>query len=273
MLRQAWNWLNHYTNRPWTIIFATHLLGLPAIYFLLTQFAWWMLPAIWVMWFIFGGIGAEIGLHRLWSHRSFALTGPIRWFVAWCSVMAIQDTPFFWAILHRGVHHPNADKAGDLHSPVHGWWHAYMGWMFKPKQLEAKMSVVRDLVRDPMHRWIGKHYTTVYWTSIAVSLLLLGPVLTCILLIIPSLLALHQESLVNLFCHLQLPLLSYRNHSTGDRSTNNWLLSWLAPWGLFLHNNHHGKPNRYHFDERWFEIDVCRWVVPALVFLDKRASL
>jgi fatty-acid desaturase len=263
-----WNWMNDPTNRKWTVVAASNLLGIIAVYFVVTEFAWWMLGAIWFMWLVFGGIGAEAGLHNLWSHTAFRLIGPVRYFVGWCAVMSAQETPFFWAMIHRGFHHPHSDREKDLHSPKRGWWTAYIGWMFGNLPLEGSLGYVRDLLRDPMLKCINKHYAKIYWISILFGFLILGKY-AFVWFVIPSLLAAHQENMVNLFCHVKIPLLNYRNHDTPDNSYNNWLLALIAPWGVFLHNNHHNSPKRYHFDERWFEIDVRRWLVPALIWIDE----
>ncbi len=250
------------------IIIPMHLLGLVALWMLITQFSWWMIPAIWLGWFVTGCLGAEIGLHRLFSHNAFKLTSkPLRWFIGWASCMAGQWSPIFWTSLHRGYHHPSCDTDRDIHSPVHGNWHAYMGWMFTLKETDVNLGFAKDLVRDPMHVFLHKRYREVFWASIILALLL-TPKVTLIAVVLPVLLAMHQENIVNLLCHIGTPF-GYRNFEINDHSVNIYPLGLLI-WGQGFHNNHHAKPNRYDFGVKPFEIDVCRWVVPFLVWADKK---
>lgn len=253
------------------IVIPMHLLGIAALVILALHFQWWMLPAIWAGWFVTGCLGAEIGLHRLYSHRAFPLRSrPLRWLLGWCACMAGQWSPIFWAAMHRGYHHPSCDTERDIHSPVHGRWHAYMGWMVSLRETDVQLRYARDLISDPLHQFLHRHYLTIFWGSLLALLALLAMVGWALspLVILPVLLAMHQENLVNLLCHLPTPG-SYRNFDIADHSVNIYPLGLLI-WGQGFHNNHHARPKHYNFGYRPYEFDLCRWVVPALVWLDQR---
>src|SRR5436190_17339884 len=101
----------------------------------------WQLWGRWIGWteltlflvlFTLPGLGATIGYHRLLSHRSFE-TGP--WLKATLLVlgsMAIPSKPIDFAARHL-EHHAHADREGDPHSPLDGFLHAHVGWIFAVK--------------------------------------------------------------------------------------------------------------------------------------------
>jgi fatty-acid desaturase len=245
-----------------------HLLGVIALTILITQFSWWMLPAIWLGWFVTGCLGAEIGLHRLYSHKAFPVRSKaVRWVIGWASCMSGQWSPVFWAALHRGYHHQSGDTPRDIHSPVNGNWHAFVGWYFTLKDNDVRLSYARDLIRDPMHVFLHKHYMSIFWVSILVLWLVMGTKLFLIATVIPVLLAMYQENLVNLVCHKNW--FGYRNFDTNDKSVNIYPLG-LIIWGQGFHNNHHAKPSNYDFGVKPSEIDLCRWVVPSIMWVDRR---
>ena len=134
----------------------------------------------------------------------------------------------YWAALHRGVHHRHPDGERDLHTPRKGIWH---------------------------------------WGSMAVLALVLPLAWFCTLVVLPILLSVHQENVINVCCHIRA--LGYRNHDTRDDSVNIWPLGILF-WGQGFHNNHHARADRSDFGERWFEFDSCRVVIPVLRWLDRR---
>lgn len=113
-------------------------------------------------------------------------------------------------------------------------------------------------MREPWLEFLHRNYNRIYWVSILGALILDFRV-GFTLLVLPSVISIHQENLIDLFCHLRS--CGYRNFDTKDNSVNVLLLGLFA-FGQGWHNNHHQHPRRYDFGgERWFEIDVCRWIV------------
>jgi stearoyl-CoA desaturase (delta-9 desaturase) len=83
---------------------------------------------------------------------------------------------------------------------------------------------------------------------------------------LPTVLALHLEGMVNLFCHSNY---GYRNFETKDNSRNVFLLG-LLNWGNGWHNNHHHNQSSYDFgtniSKKWYEFDPCKIFIPILKF-------
>jgi fatty-acid desaturase len=111
------------------------------------------------------GFGIAVGYHRFYSHRSFKTYKWIQALMTWGGVLACQGKPIYWVSVHRTKHHPFADTPRDLHSPVLGWWSAYMGWMFKICPKTAKLTGVNDLIKDKIVVWFHRNYYNVLWCT------------------------------------------------------------------------------------------------------------
>src|ERR1043165_9230946 len=62
------------------------------------------------------GLGITVGYHRLFTHRSFKTTRPLRALLAVLGSMAVEGPVDEWVATHR-QHHRFSDHAGDQHSP------------------------------------------------------------------------------------------------------------------------------------------------------------
>lgn len=213
---------------------------------------------------LLGGVGAAIGLHRWMSHRSIVLHKWAEPIVLWLSIMCIQGQPMWWAAVHRGYHHRFSDKDGDQHSPVHGKFHSYMGWIYSTDHSKTSLRSIIDLTQDRKIVTTHKFYELIIYVTwiiaamISFDLLFWG-------FIIPAIVALHVDLAVNLFCHL--PGTGYRNFETKDNSVNVPILGYLG-WGQGWHNNHHQQASKFDFGEsvsgKWWEYDPCMLFVPLI---------
>lgn len=206
------------------------------------SFGWPQVIMLLVGWLLFAGLGSAVMLHRVISHRACELRRGFKPVLLWIACLCLQGSPLGWAAIHRGSHHRFSDKDGDAHTPRKGWLYCYHTWLYDwTKYYNPKYSL--DLIRDPMHVWLAHNYVKL----ILVSYLVIGLINWQVLLftfIIPAIYSLHQESLVNLLCHL--PGKGYRNFDLDDDSNNR---PWLARlvFGQAYHNNHHAKASSYDF--------------------------
>ena len=255
--RSMLNWPVHIKK----VFLPVHALGLAAL-LLLPQAGWQVLWLTLLGWTLFSGCGIAVGYHRLFSHRGFKVARPVELFLLVCGAFGAQGSSIFWCALHGGSHNPHADTERDIHSPIHGKFNAYMGWMFKLKPDSISMKYAVDLMRDKAHLWVHKNYVPLLWIPIALSALLDWR-LALYFFALPMMMAVHQENLVDLFCHTR-NVLGYRNHETRDNSMNNIVLGLFA-WGQGWHNNHHKRPADWNFgSERWYEFDPCRLIIPLI---------
>ncbi len=118
---------DHSSRLNWVTAGAFALLhaGALAALFLFTWEAFWV--ALGLLW-ITGGWGIGMGYHRLLTHRGYETPRWLECILTICGALALQGGPLFWVATHR-IHHQNADKDGDPHSPRDGWWWAHpVGW-------------------------------------------------------------------------------------------------------------------------------------------------
>jgi stearoyl-CoA desaturase (delta-9 desaturase) len=229
-------------------------------------FAW----AVWSLWghglspldgsiflafYLFTGLGVTIGLHRLFTHRSFQTTTAMKALLAIAGSMAIQGPVITWVSNHRR-HHAFADKDGDPHSPhldegpgvrgvLKGLWHAHLGWLFGTEETVPERWAP-DLLKDPVVSRVSRQFPLWVVVSFAapalVGFALTGEVAGAVSAFVwGSLVRIfflhHVTWSINSICHFY----GKRPFETTDYSTNNWVLS-LISFGESWHNNHHAFP-------------------------------
>ena len=115
-------------------------------------FTWVDLGLLVGMYFL-TAIGITVGYHRLFVHRSFETYIWVKFILAALGSMTVQGSLLNWVAQHRR-HHQHSDAPGDPHSPhqhgpgFFGWWqgfwHAHIGWAFKPDPADLS-HYVKDL--------------------------------------------------------------------------------------------------------------------------------
>lgn len=248
-----------------------HLLacaGLVALLVPVAGFRFYPLLAV-IGYILFSGFGIAIGYHRLLSHRSFKTNRVTEIALSLLGCFAAQGSPLFWKAIHMGSHHPFSDREGDVHSPVNGYWHAFLGWQIFLSPKKVPFLAAKDLLVDRQQVFIHKNYHKIVWLPILVAGLL-SPSFAFSFFIFPGLIAMHVENIVNTICHS--PYFGYRSFETRDRSRNNIILGWLC-FGQGWHNNHHYRPREYDYGgSRWFEFDPCSFFVPLLRRKDRTST-
>lgn len=245
----------------WLVTMSLHLLALIGV--ILLPFRVEDIYLFIVGYFLIGGLGVNIGLHRWASHKSVELNPVAKPIILFFSILSCQGNPMWWAAVHRR-HHRYSDQAKDMHSPVTGGkWHAFFGWIVTHDHRNVEYRYSVDLARDKMIMWFSNNCLNIVWGT-WLLLMVVSPAALVWLLLLPAVVALHSEGLVNLFCHTNS---GYRNFETRDNSKNVPLLGWLN-WGNGWHNNHHSNPNSFDFGKgvsgKWWEIDPCTWLLPLI---------
>ena len=215
--------------------------------------------------------GITLGYHRLLSHKSLRVPKFLEYFFVAGAYLAFEGSPIFWVTTHR-LHHRYSDHPGDPHTPLDGFFHAFISWMWAPKVLISKEQsklVAPDLYRDPLYRLLHCNHSvlngylclllgTLYRLAIY---FIFGPVVLCANLL-ATLLAFSGPLFVNTFCHMKK--FGYETYKCGDGSRNVLFVAILAQ-GEGWHNNHHTFPQSarhgllpQEFDLTWVTISILK---------------
>ena len=206
------------------------------------------------------GLGVTVGFHRLLTHRSFATTTAVRAGLAALGSAAIEGPVIQWVANHR-KHHVFSDREGDPHSPHtgrEGGWrhafrgllHAHLGWLFTHAHNAAKNRYARDLIADPIIRFIDRTFLVWALAGLAIpfglGIAIGGTVTTGLTGLLwggaVRVLVLHHVTYsINSLCHF----FGRRRFDNDDESRN---LLWLTlpSFGEAWHNNHHAFPTSAH---------------------------
>lgn len=225
---------------------------------------------LFLLFYIWHGMGVTIGYHRLLSHRSFTCLKAVEYFWVLGGYLAFEGSPLWWVTMHR-AHHRYDDTPLDPHSPRYGLFNAHVGWMMKrgyaPHINPALQS--KDILSDPLYRFLDQNGD---WSRGHQVALLLGIAFRAVILIcfgwiaaLASLLAgiaiLQVPLLLNVVCHI--PKLGYRSYNVSDDSVNVWWVSLLT-FGEGWHNNHHAGPGSAKTGMKFFELDLSWLTILAM---------
>jgi stearoyl-CoA desaturase (delta-9 desaturase) len=239
--------------------------------FTLPYCKWQTLLLAFVLWPI-SGLGITAGAHRLWAHRSYSASLPVRFFLMLCASIANQGSIYHWCRDHR-VHHKNSETEGDPHNATRGFFFAHMGWLLVKKHPDVVQSGKQldytDLEADPLimfqKRWDP-------W--FALFMCFIFPSILCTLwgdtfwhgYWVPGTLryvwVLHCTWLVNSAAHIY----GDRPYDPSINPSENPFVA-LAAIGEGWHNWHH----KYPFDYSASESGVLRQYNPTTLFIDTMA--
>jgi stearoyl-CoA desaturase (Delta-9 desaturase) len=224
------------------------------------------------------GLGVSTGYHRLFTHRAFKTSRPVKLFFGIAGSIAGQGPVLIWAAHHRR-HHRVADKPGDPHSPylhdetgikgaLTGLWHSHLGWLFDRELTSDPIRYCPDLVRDRDVLILSKYFVPIVLAGLVlpgfIGLAITGTAigfLTAVLWggLVRFFVGNHITYAVNSVGHY----FGSRRFATADESRNVALLA-IPSFGEAWHNNHHAFPRSYRHGMRWWEIDLSAVAIVAL---------
>jgi stearoyl-CoA desaturase (Delta-9 desaturase) len=209
--------------------------------------------------------GVTAGFHRMLTHRSFTPHPVVKFMLLAFGSMSLEGSALEWAATHV-KHHAHSDREGDPHSPVEGFVHAHLGWLFKDRMADPNVYC-RNLVKDPIVVFISR--TFLFWVilSLVIPFALGGwaggwaGAWTALLWagLVRIFLVHHVTWSVNSICHL----FGRRMFETSDQSHNEWVVGLLA-FGEGWHNNHHAFPRSAFHGMRWWQIDFSGYLIWTL---------
>jgi stearoyl-CoA desaturase (delta-9 desaturase) len=231
-----------------------------------TIFAIWLLWQRLVNWndiailggmYFFTALGITIGYHRMLTHRSFDTHPAIRFFFLMLGSMALEGPALDWASIHI-KHHANTDEEDDPHSPLHGFFHAHMGWFLTLYHAEPE-TYGKWLLKDRLVVFMSKTFFLWGARGFVIAFLLGGWHGLLWGGLVRMFLTHHVTWSVNSVCHT----FGRRMFETNDQSKNQWLVGLLA-FGEGWHNNHHAFPRSAFHGMRWWQFDLSAYVIRLL---------
>lgn len=240
-----------YLAKRWNLLNTTFLTGTLALALVLVP---WRLATAGLRWsealvclaMVFA-IGTAIsgGYHRLFSHRAYKASWPVRFLFLCLGAAAFENSALKWASDHR-LHHQHVDTDQDPYTIGKGFWYAHWTWVMEAK--DHPLVGVADLEKDPLVRWQHRHHfligavvaTIPLWIGLGTGNVLGHLVFGLALRIV---LTHHTTFFINSAAHW----FGSRPYTDANTARDNWLLAPLT-YGEGYHNFHHqwqwGLPQR-----------------------------
>lgn len=202
-------------------------------------------------------LGVTVGFHRMLTHRSFRPHPVIKFIFLVLGSMALEGAAVQWAATHVR-HHALSDQEGDPHSPVEGFFHAHVGWLFKDRMADPNVYC-KNLVKDPIVMFVSRTFLLWAVLSLLIPFLIGGWSGLLWGALVRIFLAHHVTWSVNSICHT----FGRRDFDTPDQSRNEWVIGLLA-FGEGWHNNHHAFPRSAFHGLRWWQFDLSGYLIWTL---------
>ncbi|CAG4935565.1 unnamed protein product [Colias eurytheme] len=221
-------------------------------------------PAKWqtilfaVLMYTVSGFGITGGAHRLWTHRAFKATLPLKLFFLAAFASAGQNSLEQWVRDHR-VHHKYSDTDADPHNANRGLFFSHIGWLMLKKNdqvlIRGKQLDMTDITGDPLLRFYNKYFIYFkllfcYILPTTLTIYLWGENWRCAVAwqcFIRFLGMFHSELTVNSLAHAY----GYKPYNKNIVPRENRFVA-LVTLGEGWHNYHHVFPFDYkaaeHFD-------------------------
>ena len=96
--------------------------------------------------FFIVGHGITVGYHRLLAHKAFVAVRPLKLALIGAGSMAFEGGPIGWVADHRQASRllrrggRPAFAARHPRTPLHGLWHAHIGWLFNHEPLRGRAT-------------------------------------------------------------------------------------------------------------------------------------
>ena len=221
---------------------------------------------LFVVLYIFTGLGVTFGLHRFFTHRSFEIRNQFVLFITFlASTMAMQGDVVEWVTDHF-KHHLNSDTEFDTHSPVQdqnkirGFLWSHFVWLFYSYPLSDQQNRLKAnlLKQGRMYRFFGnkKNFLIINIASAFLIYWIFGSGGLVWGFFVRTVFVWHITWLVNSASHLW----GFRDYKTTDNSKNCWWVALLT-FGEGWHNNHHYKQDSARHGLKWWQFDPTFYLI------------
>jgi len=255
-------WSNWYKEVNWPQAILLCLEPFIALYGLLTTSFAWQTAFFTFLWYFLTGLGITAGYHRLFAHRAYEATKPLKYLLLILGAGSVQGSAQWWARGHR-AHHRYTDTDLDPYSAHKGIFYAHIGWLlFKPRR-KPGVADITDLSRDPSVQWQHRNYL-----SLAFLMSFVLPTLICGLGwgdyrggyffagVLRLIIVHHSTFCVNSLAHYLGDAPFDDRHTPRDH-----FITALVTLGEGYHNFHHEFPSDYRNALKWFQYDPTKLLI------------
>lgn len=223
--------------------------------------------------YVISALGITAGAHRLWSHRSYKASLPLRIFLGVANSMAFQNDIFEWARDHR-VHHKYSESDADPHNAKRGFFFSHIGWLLVRKHPDViekgRKLELKDLYTDKVVMFQRKYYKP----SVVIMCFFIPTVVPwyfwgetfLVAYFIPALLrytvVLNATWLVNSAAHMW----GNRPYDKNINPRENKFVAFSAI-GEGFHNYHHTFPYDYATSEFGIKVNLTTCFIDIMCFL------
>jgi len=215
------------------------------------------------------GMATTAGYHRLFSHRSYEASLPVRILMLITGLLGLQGSALEWSLDHR-AHHKFVDRDKDPYSIKKGFWFAHILWIFKTRQRDWRPSHNADLFRDKyvffQHRYfmplaivmnfaLPTAIAGIFWGDAWGGFLIAG--------FLRLVFTHHSTFFINSLCHF----VGSQPYSDKHTARDNAITAFFT-WGEGYHNFHHEFANDYRNGVRWYQYDPGKWAIKLMSYFN-----
>jgi stearoyl-CoA desaturase (delta-9 desaturase) len=243
--------------------------AVPAYFY---YFGWdWFLFAVFMFYYPATGMSITVGYHRLFSHKAFKASWPVKLFVLLFGAAAFENSALWWSSEHR-KHHKHVDTDDDPYDITKGFFWAHMGWLMFKLKPSTPMDNVQDLKKDGLIVWqdkwvhgiaffmsfilpagIGYLYAIITKNLTPLAGLLGGLLIPGVARVV---MVQHATFCINSLCHM----IGSRPYSTSHSARDSWIAA-IFTMGEGYHNYHHEFQWDYRNGVKSWQLDPSKWII------------
>jgi len=234
-----------------------------AYWFYASMFNWPTFILFLLMWTAIG-ISTTAGYHRLFTHRAYEASWPVRLFFLCFGAASWEASCWRWTMDHH-KHHRYVDTPRDPYNIQQGFWYAHLWWLFRKREYDHASPLGVEYGKDPLVRFQHRYYIPIaiffafvlpagiaaIWGDAFGGFILAGLGVVVI--------NHHFTFSINSFCHWMGTQPYSDKHSARDS-----LILAIFNYGEGYHNYHHEFPNDYRNGIRWYHWDPTKWLISTL---------
>ena len=224
----------------------------------------WFQVTLFATFFVATGLSITLGYHRLFSHRTFEASWPVRLFTLLFGAAAFENSVLHLAADHRR-HHKFVDQEDDPYDITKGFFHAHIGWTLFKLKPNTPMDNVADLERDRLVCWQHRYYLPLAilvsfglpsviglawggWPAALGSFLIAG--------VARIVFVHHMTFFINSLCHT----LGRQPYSSRCTARDSALMAFFT-LGEGYHNFHHEFQHDYRNGVKPWQFDPTKWTI------------